>query len=80
MAPALQKAPSMTKETSGPNCPHLEGCSLYPLFNLETSLKVWQTIYCKGKYTKCARYQISCEGRAVPPELLPDGTSLEVTR
>jgi hypothetical protein len=72
----------MTKEPSSANCPHIEGCSLYPLFNLETSLKVWQTIYCKGKYTKCARYryQISSEGRTVSPELLPDGTSLEVTR
>jgi hypothetical protein len=61
------------------SCPHLDGCSLYPLFNLETSLRVWQRIYCRGKFTKCARYQQSSEGRSVPQHLLPDGTLLEVS-
>jgi hypothetical protein len=71
----------MSKETSDrKQCPHVEGCSLYPLFNLETSLRVWQSIYCMGKYVKCARYQLSCEGGNVSPRLLPDGTSLEVRK
>jgi hypothetical protein len=64
--------------TDSAECPHLEGCSLYPLFNLETSLRVWQTLYCRGKFTKCARFQQSSGGGCVPPNLLPDGTLLEV--
>ena len=68
----------MTLMSDSGRCPHLDGCSLYPLFNLETSLRVWQTFYCLGKFTKCARYQQSLEGRTVPPHLLPDGTLLEV--
>lgn len=61
-------------------CPHMENCSNYPLFNLESSLRIWQTMYCRGKFTKCARFQRSSDGHAVPPHLLPDGTSLEVER
>jgi hypothetical protein len=62
------------------DCPHIEGCSLYPLFSLQASLRVWQTMYCRGKFVKCARYLLSQEGRSVPPHLLPDGTLLAVER
>lgn len=61
------------------SCPHKDGCSLYPLLNLESSLRVWQTIYCDRGFEKCSRYQRSLSGENAPSHLLPDGTYLEIS-
>jgi hypothetical protein len=67
------------KTPTGTTCPHLDGCPLYPLFNLESSLKVWQTFYCRSKFESCVRFQRSSAGETVEPHLLPDGTSLTLS-
>ena len=41
---------------------------------------VWKTFYCAGNFERCARYQRSVAGEAVPANLLPNGKLLEVTR
>lgn len=66
------------EEEDDDRCPHIQGCSLYPLLNLAASLKVWQTIYCNSKFMRCSRYQRSLSGESVPAHLLPDGSYIEV--
>jgi hypothetical protein len=54
-------------------CPHAENCALYPQFALDSLLKYWKTSYCTAEHTRCARYQLSKEGKPVPALLLPSG-------
>ena len=54
-------------------CPHMDGCEMYGLFQLKGALRVWQINYCEGKYERCARYQLSCDGEKMPRDLLPNG-------
>ncbi len=60
------------------SCPNLSSCPLYPLFTLKSSLGVWQTHYCNAKYDRCERYRLAQAGTRVPPNLLPNGKTLEV--
>ncbi len=60
-------------------CPNLSSCPLYPLFTLKSSLGVWQTHYCSAGYVACARYKLMQAGTRVPPNLLPNGKTLEVS-
>jgi hypothetical protein len=48
------------------------------LFKLKSSLAVWQTHYCNGEYGSCARHRLAEGGARVPPNLLPNGKSLEI--
>ena len=57
-------------------CPNTHGCPLFPLFMMKSSLGVWQTHYCEGKYEACARYVMSKGGIRVPPNMLPNGKEL----
>ncbi|HTN52608.1 MAG TPA: hypothetical protein VML50_09420 [Anaeromyxobacter sp.] len=59
-------------------CSHVATCELFPKFQRRASLKVWQTFYCEGRFPNCARYQLSLEGRPVPPNLLPNGRELNL--
>ena len=61
-------------------CSHMESCELFPLFQLKSALRVWQINYCEGDYTRCARYQASCSGDAVPINLLPNGKTIAVEK
>lgn len=61
-------------------CSHIERCALYPLFSLQSSIKVWQTFYCLDKFENCVRFQRSSRGETVDPQLLPDGSSLAASR
>jgi hypothetical protein len=58
------------------NCSHMNGCELFPLFQIRSALRVWQINYCEGTYERCARYQAACRGEAVPINLLPNGKRL----
>ncbi|BDG01194.1 hypothetical protein [Anaeromyxobacter oryzae] len=59
-------------------CSHVSTCELFPKFGLRGSLRVWQVFYCLGNFEGCARYRLSCEGRAVPASLLPNGRELNI--
>jgi len=62
------------------NCPHTQGCPLFPLFRLRASLKVWQIQFCESdNHAACARFRLSTTGSRVPPNLLPNGKNLEIS-
>lgn len=49
---------------------------MFPLFQLKGTLRVWQLNYCQGAFESCERFQKSCTGEAVEPNLLPNGKRL----
>jgi hypothetical protein len=57
-------------------CPHTGGCALFPLFSQRSFLEVWKINYCHGDFSRCARYQLSCQAQPVPLTLLPNGKRL----
>ncbi len=65
-------------QSSHPRCPHIPTCELFPRFGLQSSLKVWKTYYCEGRYEPCARYVRALEGKPVPITLLPNGKELQL--
>lgn len=60
------------------SCSHKSTCALFPKFSAKAALMVWQKIYCDGTYSRCARYQLSLEGKEPPLNLLPNGKTLSV--
>jgi hypothetical protein len=60
-------------------CTHITSCPLFPQFTLKASLNVWQVHYCNGDFEKCARLKLSKAGQRVPPNLLPNGKSLDLS-
>lgn len=44
---------------------------------MEAALRVWQSFYCEGCFTRCERYRLHESGRDVPWRLLPNGRLLE---
>ncbi len=61
-------------------CSHTKNCELFPQFALNPALKVWQTHFCEGEFSQCARFQLALEGKAVPLNLLPNGKRVETPR
>jgi hypothetical protein len=49
---------------------------MYPLLAMEPALKLWKQHYCEKNFEKCARFNLSLEGNAVPLTLLPNGKQL----
>ncbi|MCC6877326.1 MAG: hypothetical protein IT378_23675 [Sandaracinaceae bacterium] len=66
----------MSEPSGGKKCPHHQSCPLFPLFNMQSALKIWQTMYCEAEYSNCARHKMSSEGRTPPLTLLPNGATL----
>lgn len=62
------------------SCSHIKTCVLFPQFSLHANLRIWQSRYCEGEFTKCERFQRSSRGEPVAITLLPNGTSLGDTR
>ncbi len=61
-------------------CTHSSNCQLYPQFAADAALKLWKQHYCEGDFNKCARYQLSLQGKAVPLTLLPNGKQINLDR
>lgn len=61
-------------------CSHTTRCELFAQFALNPALRIWQQHYCDGEYTRCARYQMSLKGEAVPLNLLPNGQRITAPR
>ena len=59
------------------SCTHTTDCPLFAQFAMEPSLAVWQQHYCDDNYQKCARYELSLKGAAVPLTLMPNGKMIE---
>lgn len=59
-------------------CPHMDSCSLYPLFSLQALLNIWKVNFCEADFSQCKRFQLGKEGRGIPPNLLPNGSSLKL--
>ncbi len=60
-------------------CPFAE-CGLAGSIAMEAALKVWQSVYCEGGFTRCERYKLLDSGLGVPRRLLPNGRLLEGPR
>jgi hypothetical protein len=58
-------------------CAHIPTCPLFPLFKMKSSLSVWQDYYCRGKFEECNRYRLAHAGDRVPPNMLPNGRTLD---
>lgn len=65
-------------QDAGASCSHLETCELFPRFQSQGPLKIWLLFYCRGDFKRCARYRCSLEAKPVPPNLLPNGKSVDV--
>jgi hypothetical protein len=62
------------------SCTHVDSCELFAQFALNPALQVWQVHYCDQDFKRCARYQLSLTGAAVPLNLLPNGSRVEAAR
>ena len=54
----------------------MKRCPMFPIFTSQSVLKVYQALYCQGRYHGCKRYELASSGTMPPPELLPDGSKL----
>ncbi len=61
-----------------PGCTRMSGCPLFKQFSIKASLAVWTNRYCENDFARCARLQLSAEGKPVPLNLLPNGRMLAV--
>jgi hypothetical protein len=59
------------------SCSHTTDCPLFAQFAMEPSLAVWKIHFCDSDFAKCARYQLSLKGAAVPITLMPNGKMIE---
>ncbi|MCG6873166.1 MAG: hypothetical protein LJE84_12825 [Gammaproteobacteria bacterium] len=57
-------------------CPHRTTCAMYSQFQLDLSVRVWETFFCSRRYTDCARFKLTEAGSPVPLTLLPNGNHL----
>lgn len=58
-------------------CPYQAGCGLHRSIGMTAALRVWQSFYCEGCFTRCERYKLAEGGRPVPERLLPNGRLLD---
>jgi hypothetical protein len=61
---------------SAQHCSHVPTCRLYPVFRVQSALRVWQMSYCEGDHSRCERFKRSSLGEDVPDNLLPNGKLL----
>jgi hypothetical protein len=58
-------------------CAFLNSCPVWDHFKSDLK-SIWIKNYCRGdKQDRCARKQLASEGREVPANLLPNGTTFE---
>jgi hypothetical protein len=61
-------------------CSHSTSCPLFAQFQLNTTLRSWKIMYCDSdtRSRNCHRFKLSESGHAVPLNLLPNGTMLDI--
>jgi len=57
-------------------CSHASTCDLYVQFAADPSIKVWKTHFCDSDFKRCARFELSLQGKPVPLTLLPNGKQI----
>ena len=67
---------SEEKSASSPECPYLAACPMFKLFTLESTKRVFITMYCRGGFADCERKKLRDRGFKPPDTLLPTGQSL----
>jgi hypothetical protein len=60
------------------DCPRIAACPMFKAFTMKSALKVWQTLFCEGDFSRCARYKLVCENQGVPLNLLPNGKTFHL--
>ena len=69
----------MTSDLPTPRqCALMGTCELSRRFRPDAR-NVWKTFYCAANFARCARYQRSAAGEAVPANLLPNGKVLHAS-
>ncbi len=58
-------------------CSHQAECDLHKSIGMTAALRVWQSFYCEGCFSRCERYKLQESGRPVPARLLPNGRLLD---
>ena len=58
-------------------CPKQPECGLHKSIGMTAALRVWQSFYCDGSFTRCERHKLAESGRPVPERLLPNGRLLD---
>ena len=59
--------------SSPASCPKRSACALTDSISMKEALKVWQSFYCDGCFTRCERFKLATAGISVPGRLLPNG-------
>jgi hypothetical protein len=59
-------------------CPKVTMCPLYPELEMQSALKIWQTLFCQtdSKFESCARFKMAASGQRPHPRMLPNGKQL----
>jgi hypothetical protein len=60
-----------------PACPKTESCALQQNIGMREALRVWQSFYCEGAFSRCERFKLASAGVEVPHRLLPNGRLLD---
>lgn len=66
----------MAVETQGKDCPHLGGCPMFPLFNMQQALQIWKISYCTADFARCERFKRVGRGEPVADHMMPSGALL----
>jgi hypothetical protein len=60
------------------DCAYLEGCPIFARIESHELRTMWILEYCKGgESPDCARLKLKKQGRTVPIDLLPDGSTID---
>jgi hypothetical protein len=60
------------------NCTYLEDCPIFARIHNQELRTMWILEYCKGgESPSCARFKLKKQGRTVPTDLLPDGSTID---
>lgn len=58
-------------------CSHASSCELYVQFAADPSIALWKAHFCDSDFKRCARFELSLQGKPVPLTLLPNGKQIE---
>ena len=60
------------------DCAYLEGCPIFARIQSHELRTMWILEYCKGgESSQCERLKVKKQGRTVPIDLLPDGSTID---
>ncbi len=61
------------------HCPKITDCKLHRSIGMTAALRVWQSFYCEGCFSRCERFKLASTGIPVPERLLPNGRLLDAS-